>query len=147
MYVIPAIDILDGKVVRLRQGRYDEVTVYGDDPVAVVSVPLALQTLALEVARLDDERASANDVAGHLKDHLKDHHKDHHKDLDNHLTVTPMAGLSCVNILNAQGDMKSFRDYLIAATVANAVLDGSDALMLSGLSRTADRSWHRNCTL
>ncbi len=32
MYVIPAIDMLDGKVVRLRQGRYDEVTIYADDP-------------------------------------------------------------------------------------------------------------------
>ncbi len=32
MYVIPAVDMLDGKVVRLRQGRYDEVTVFGDDP-------------------------------------------------------------------------------------------------------------------
>ncbi len=32
MYVIPAVDILDGKVVRLRQGRYDEVTVYAEDP-------------------------------------------------------------------------------------------------------------------
>jgi phosphoribosylformimino-5-aminoimidazole carboxamide ribotide isomerase len=36
VYVIPAIDILDGKVVRLRQGRYDEVTVYGDDPRAML---------------------------------------------------------------------------------------------------------------
>lgn len=34
MELIPAIDLLDGKVVRLRQGRYDEVTVYADDPVA-----------------------------------------------------------------------------------------------------------------
>lgn len=34
MNVFPAIDILDGKVVRLRQGRYDEVTVYDDDPLA-----------------------------------------------------------------------------------------------------------------
>jgi phosphoribosylformimino-5-aminoimidazole carboxamide ribotide isomerase len=32
--LIPAIDLLDGKVVRLRQGRYDEVTIYDDDPVA-----------------------------------------------------------------------------------------------------------------
>lgn len=32
MYVIPAIDMLDGNVVRLRQGRYDDVTVYADDP-------------------------------------------------------------------------------------------------------------------
>lgn len=33
MYIMPAIDILDGKVVRLRQGRLDAVTVYNDDPV------------------------------------------------------------------------------------------------------------------
>lgn len=32
MLLIPAIDILGGKVVRLRKGRYDEVTVYADDP-------------------------------------------------------------------------------------------------------------------
>lgn len=28
MYIIPAIDVLDGKVVRLREGNYDEVTTY-----------------------------------------------------------------------------------------------------------------------
>ncbi|MDY0088405.1 MAG: 1-(5-phosphoribosyl)-5-[(5-phosphoribosylamino)methylideneamino]imidazole-4-carboxamide isomerase [Coriobacteriia bacterium] len=33
MRIFPAIDILDGKAVRLRQGRYDQVTVYNDDPV------------------------------------------------------------------------------------------------------------------
>lgn len=32
MELIPAIDVLDGKVVRLHQGRYDSATVYGDDP-------------------------------------------------------------------------------------------------------------------
>jgi phosphoribosylformimino-5-aminoimidazole carboxamide ribotide isomerase len=30
--IIPAIDILDGKCVRLRQGKFDQVTVYFDDP-------------------------------------------------------------------------------------------------------------------
>jgi len=33
--LIPAIDLLDGKVVRLHQGKYDEVTVYDNDPVAM----------------------------------------------------------------------------------------------------------------
>jgi phosphoribosylformimino-5-aminoimidazole carboxamide ribotide isomerase len=33
--LIPAIDLLDGKVVRLHQGKYDEVTVYDDDPVSM----------------------------------------------------------------------------------------------------------------
>lgn len=35
MELIPAIDLLDGRVVRLHQGKYDEVTVYDDDPVAM----------------------------------------------------------------------------------------------------------------
>jgi phosphoribosylformimino-5-aminoimidazole carboxamide ribotide isomerase len=30
----PAIDLLDGRAVRLHQGKYDQVTVYFDDPVA-----------------------------------------------------------------------------------------------------------------
>lgn len=32
--VIPAIDLKEGRCVRLRQGRMDEATVYGDDPAA-----------------------------------------------------------------------------------------------------------------
>lgn len=35
MLVIPAIDIKDGKCVRLRQGRMEDNTVFSDDPVAV----------------------------------------------------------------------------------------------------------------
>ncbi len=34
MIILPAIDLKDGKCVRLRQGRMDDVTVYGDDPAA-----------------------------------------------------------------------------------------------------------------
>ena len=35
MVIIPAIDLLDGQVVRLAQGRREAVTVYSEDPVAV----------------------------------------------------------------------------------------------------------------
>ena len=35
MLLIPAIDLKDGKCVRLRQGRMNEDTVYSDDPVAM----------------------------------------------------------------------------------------------------------------
>ncbi len=35
MQFIPAIDVLDGRVVRLLRGSYDDVTVYADDAVAV----------------------------------------------------------------------------------------------------------------
>ena len=35
MIIFPAIDIKDGKVVRLSQGKFDEVTEYSGDPVAM----------------------------------------------------------------------------------------------------------------
>lgn len=35
MLIIPAIDLKDGKCVRLRQGRMEETTVFSDDPVAM----------------------------------------------------------------------------------------------------------------
>lgn len=36
MNIFPAIDILDGKAVRLYKGDYNEVTVYADDPCTVL---------------------------------------------------------------------------------------------------------------
>jgi len=35
MNIFPAVDIKDGKCVRLRQGVEDQVTVFSDDPVAM----------------------------------------------------------------------------------------------------------------
>jgi phosphoribosylformimino-5-aminoimidazole carboxamide ribotide isomerase len=37
MLVIPAIDLQDGKCVRLRQGRMEDSTVFGEDPVAMAA--------------------------------------------------------------------------------------------------------------
>ncbi|MBZ9539406.1 1-(5-phosphoribosyl)-5-[(5-phosphoribosylamino)methylideneamino]imidazole-4-carboxamide isomerase [Modicisalibacter tunisiensis] len=37
MLVIPAIDLKDGQCVRLKQGRMDDATTYGDDPVAMAA--------------------------------------------------------------------------------------------------------------
>ena len=35
MRIIPAIDIIDGKCVRLSQGDYNQKTVYNEDPLEV----------------------------------------------------------------------------------------------------------------
>lgn len=35
MIILPAIDLMNGKVVRLQQGRADAVTIYSEDPVSV----------------------------------------------------------------------------------------------------------------
>ena len=36
MYIFPAIDLIDGKAVRLLKGDYDKKTIYNDDPINVV---------------------------------------------------------------------------------------------------------------
>ena len=35
MLILPAIDLYEGKAVRLRQGDYSQMTVYSDDPVSI----------------------------------------------------------------------------------------------------------------
>lgn len=37
MRILPAVDLLGGKAVRLHQGRYEEATVYDDDPPGVAA--------------------------------------------------------------------------------------------------------------
>jgi phosphoribosylformimino-5-aminoimidazole carboxamide ribotide isomerase len=56
MEIIPAIDIRGGKCVRLLQGRYDEETVYGDDPVAMAKRWESEGATRLHVVDLDGAR-------------------------------------------------------------------------------------------
>lgn len=53
MIIIPAVDIKDGKCVRLLQGKKEEVTVYSDDPVSVAKRWAALGAELLHVVDLD----------------------------------------------------------------------------------------------
>jgi phosphoribosylformimino-5-aminoimidazole carboxamide ribotide isomerase len=53
MLIIPAIDIKDGKVVRLFQGKFDEVTEYGTDPLAMALHWQELGAEYLHVVDLD----------------------------------------------------------------------------------------------
>ena len=53
MIIFPAIDIKEGKVVRLKQGRFDEVTEYADDPVAVAQKWVKQGAQWLHVVDLD----------------------------------------------------------------------------------------------
>lgn len=53
MIVIPAIDLKDGKCVRLLQGRKEDVTVYSDDPAAMAKHWEELGAELLHVVDLD----------------------------------------------------------------------------------------------
>ncbi len=56
MEVIPAIDLLDGKAVRLRQGRYEDVTVYSENP-PVLAAGWSGRVKRLHVVDLEGARA------------------------------------------------------------------------------------------
>lgn len=51
--VIPAIDLIDGKCVRLRQGNYDKRKTYSDDPLAVARTFVADGAQYLHIVDLD----------------------------------------------------------------------------------------------
>lgn len=53
MYIIPAIDLIDGKAVRLVKGDYSKVTVYNDDPAEVARQFEADGAKLLHVVDLD----------------------------------------------------------------------------------------------
>jgi phosphoribosylformimino-5-aminoimidazole carboxamide ribotide isomerase len=59
MEIIPAIDIRNGKCVRLLQGRYDEETIYGDDPLEMACRFESEGATRLHVVDLDGARDGA----------------------------------------------------------------------------------------
>ena len=56
MIVFPAVDIQGGKAVRLRRGDFDDVTVFGDDPVELARMWEAGGAEALHVVDLEAAR-------------------------------------------------------------------------------------------
>jgi phosphoribosylformimino-5-aminoimidazole carboxamide ribotide isomerase len=56
MIVFPAVDIQGGKAVRLRRGDFDDVTVFGDDPVELARHWQAEGAEALHIVDLDAAR-------------------------------------------------------------------------------------------
>ena len=57
MIIYPAIDLLGGKCVRLRQGRYDDVTVYNEDPVAQAQAFRGMGCEWIHIVDLDAARS------------------------------------------------------------------------------------------
>ena len=67
MLIIPAIDILHSKCVRLRQGRYSEATVFSDDPVAVAREWARQGAKFLHVVDLEGARTGEPKILAILK--------------------------------------------------------------------------------
>lgn len=59
MLLIPAIDLIDGQAVRLRQGDYNDSTVFSPDPIAVADRWVAAGARRLHIVDLDGAKAGA----------------------------------------------------------------------------------------
>lgn len=67
MILLPAVDIRDGKAVRLRQGRFDDETVYADDPLEAARSFVDAGARYLHVVDLDGARDGAPANLDHLE--------------------------------------------------------------------------------
>jgi phosphoribosylformimino-5-aminoimidazole carboxamide ribotide isomerase len=65
--LFPAIDISDGKAVRLRQGHFEDVTVYGDDPLEAARTFKEAGARSLHVVDLDGARHGVPHNLHHLE--------------------------------------------------------------------------------
>jgi phosphoribosylformimino-5-aminoimidazole carboxamide ribotide isomerase len=67
MILLPAVDIRDGKAVRLRQGRFDDETVYADDPLEAARSFVEAGARFLHVVDLDGAREGEPANLHHLE--------------------------------------------------------------------------------
>src|SRR5210317_662244 len=64
MNIIPAIDLLDGKCVRLLKGNYSAVTIYNKDPIEQVKI---FKNAGFENIHVVDLNAAKSDVNDNLR--------------------------------------------------------------------------------
>jgi phosphoribosylformimino-5-aminoimidazole carboxamide ribotide isomerase len=67
MILLPAIDILDGKAVRLARGKFEDKTVYDVDPLEAARRWVRAGARALHVVDLDGARTGAPVNLGHVR--------------------------------------------------------------------------------
>jgi phosphoribosylformimino-5-aminoimidazole carboxamide ribotide isomerase len=72
MILYPAIDIMDGKAVRLVEGRFEDATTYHDDPLAAAQSWVAAGARFLHVVDLDGARSGEPRSLDHLRRIVKE---------------------------------------------------------------------------
>lgn len=107
--VIPAIDIRDGRCVRLHQGSYDDETVYFDDPVKMAKLWRVQNAQTLHVVDLDAARGEGDHnraVIGKMCDALD-------------IPIQLGGGIRSMEQIEAALDMGVYRVILGTAAVRN----------------------------
>lgn len=107
--IIPAIDIIGGKCVRLSQGDYNRKTIYNDDPLEVAKMFESWGLARLHLVDLDGAKA---------------HHIVNHKVLERIATFTKLT-------IDFGGGLKSDKDLEIAFESGAAMVTGGSIAVKS----------------
>ncbi len=107
--IIPAIDIIDGKCVRLSQGDYHRKTIYNEDPLEVAKMFEAVGIQRLHLVDLDGAKA---------------HHIVNYKVLERIASNTSL-------IIDFGGGLKSDKDLEIAFEAGAAMITGGSIAVKS----------------
>jgi phosphoribosylformimino-5-aminoimidazole carboxamide ribotide isomerase len=107
--IIPAIDIIDGKCVRLSQGDYNRKTIYNEDPLEVAKMFEAYGLQRLHLVDLDGAKA---------------HHIVNHQVLERITSNTSL-------IVDFGGGLKSDKDLEIAFESGAAMITGGSIAVKS----------------
>jgi len=109
MDIIPAIDLIDGKCVRLSQGDYDRKTIYNENPLEVAKAFEDHGITRLHLVDLDGAKA---------------HHIVNHRVLENISTHTSL-------IIDFGGGLKSDEDLRIAFECGAQMITGGSIAVKS----------------
>ena len=120
MLVIPAIDVLGGKCVRLKRGDYTRPTVYSDDPVDVADSFAAAGAQRIHVVDLDAARGQG----------------------DNHALIQRLAQRTDVKVQVAGGIRAEAQVERLLAAGAHAVVMGTAAVREPRLLERCARAHH-----
>lgn len=71
MKIFPAVDIIDGKAVRLLKGDYDKVTVYGNNPVEIIEKFISCGAKQVHMVDLDGARSGGTPNIDFIKEAAK----------------------------------------------------------------------------
>lgn len=112
MLVIPAIDLRDGRCVRLRQGRYEDETVYFEDPVRMAKLWRVMNAKVLHLVDLDAARTTTEGDA-----HNRQVIAEVAKTLD--VPVQVGGGIRTMNDIQSMLDLGVYRIVLGTAAARN----------------------------
>lgn len=112
MNIIPAIDLIDGKAVRLQKGDYDKVTVYSDSPEKVARYFQDCGAKFLHVVDLDGAKSGRADNRETIKKILE----------ASELSVEVGGGIRSMEVINTYAELGVDRIILGTAAITDPKL-------------------------